>query len=62
MSDLLCEIGALLRDYQDSWEIRHQESPQGWIAVRRLTPTGIHVLAAHDIATLRAKIEAAQSA
>lgn len=62
MNDYFCELSGLLRDYQDRWQVEHQDAPPAWVAVRHLTPTRIHVLVAHDLAGLRAKLAAAESA
>lgn len=62
MTESLPDLGALLREFRGTWEIGYQESPAGWVAVSRPTPTRLHILAARDIGGLRAKIEAAQAA
>lgn len=62
MTESQPDLGALLRDFRGTWEIGYQASPAAWVAVSRPTPTRLHILAARDIAGLRAKIEAVRDA
>jgi len=48
-------LAGLLQEYT-RWQIEYQDDPPAWVAVRRPTPTRIHVLVAHDLPDLRSKL------
>jgi hypothetical protein len=41
------------------WHIQCQWHPPAWVAVRRPTATGVHIVVAHDLDDLEAKLAAA---
>ena len=49
------------RDSGSAWEIERVSPGAAWVAVTR-RGSWVHVIAAHDLGTLRGKIEAAQRA
>jgi hypothetical protein len=51
-------LADVLGAYGDRWQIERIESPAGYIAVRRLTPTAQHIVAGHDLYDLACKLEA----
>lgn len=51
------DLPALVRDFA-GWKIERAETGQAWTAVRR-SGTFTHVLAAHELRELRAKLEKA---
>jgi len=57
----LSKLAALVADYGARWQIEHQESPAGWVAVRRPTPTQVEVHCAIELYDLRTKLERAEA-
>jgi hypothetical protein len=53
------KLRAVMRDFGPAWEIERVPPGAAWVAVTR-HGSWVHVIAAHDLDTLRAKIEAAQ--
>jgi hypothetical protein len=53
------QLRAVMRDFGPAWEIERVPPGAAWVAVTR-RGSWIHVIAAHDLDTLRTKIEAAQ--
>jgi hypothetical protein len=53
------QLRAVIRDYGPAWEIERVPPGAAWVAVTR-RGSWVHVIAAHDLGTLRTKIEAAQ--
>jgi hypothetical protein len=60
MTDIASELAELLRRY-GSWRVEYQDHPPAWIAIRRPTPTQVHVLAAYDLRGLREKLAATEA-
>jgi hypothetical protein len=60
MTDFAADLDGLLHQYT-RWQIGHQDDPPAWVAVRRATPTRVHVLVAHDLADLRSKLASAEA-
>lgn len=60
MTDPAPELAELLSRY-DSWQVEYQDHPQAWIALRRLAPAQVHILAAHDLGGLREKLASAET-
>lgn len=58
-SDGRTKLRAVLRDFGSAWEIERVPPGAAWVAVTR-RGSWVHVIAAHDLDTLRGKIEAAQ--
>jgi hypothetical protein len=54
------QLRAVMRDFGPAWEIERVPPGAAWVAVTR-RGSWVHVIAAHDLGTLRTKIEAAQS-
>jgi hypothetical protein len=54
------DLAGLLQEYT-GWQIEYQDDPPAWVAVRRPTPTRMHVLVAHDLADLRSKLASAET-
>jgi hypothetical protein len=48
-----------MRDFGPAWEIERVPPGAAWVAVTR-RGSWVHVIAAHDLDTLRTKIESAQ--
>lgn len=53
------QLRAVMRDFGPAWEIERVPPGAAWVAVTR-RGSWVHVIAAHDLDTLRAKIESAQ--
>jgi hypothetical protein len=53
------QLRAVMRDFGPAWEIERVPPGAAWVAVTR-RGSWVHVIAAHDLDTLRTKIEAAQ--
>jgi hypothetical protein len=53
------QLRAVMRDFGPDWEIERVPPGAAWVAVTR-RGSWVHVIAAHDLDTLRTKIEAAQ--
>ena len=53
------QLRAVMRDFGPAWEIERVPPGAVWVAVTR-RGSWVHVIAAHDLGTLRTKIEAAQ--
>jgi hypothetical protein len=53
------QLRAVMRDFGPAWEIERVPPGAAWVAVTR-RGSWVHVIAAHDLGTLRTKIEAAQ--
>ncbi|HEX9357081.1 MAG TPA: hypothetical protein VF933_25095 [Streptosporangiaceae bacterium] len=60
-SDTSPQLGRLMNDYGEHWQIQQDGDIGVWTAIRRPTPTALHVLVAYDLTGLAAKLEAAQS-
>jgi hypothetical protein len=60
MTDLAADLANLLQEYTH-WQIDYQDNPPAWVAVRRPTPTRLHVLVAHDLADLRNRLADAEA-
>jgi hypothetical protein len=58
-SDGRDKLRAVLRDFGAAWEIERVPPGAAWVAVTR-RGSWVHVIAAHDLDTLRGKIEATQ--
>ena len=54
------DLAGLLQEYS-RWQIDYQDDPPAWVAIRRPTPTHMHMLAAHDLPSLRSKLATAQA-
>jgi hypothetical protein len=57
MDDITSELGRLMAEQGDRWEIEYSRTPAAWVAVQRPTPTAVHVLVARDLDELRVKIQ-----
>jgi hypothetical protein len=55
------QLASLMSDYGGHWQIQQDGDSGVWTAIRRPTPTALHILVAHDLSGLAAKLEAAQS-
>src|ERR1700733_7919867 len=53
------QLRAVMRDFGPAWEIERVPPGAAWVAVTR-GGSWVHVIAAHDLDTLRTKIEAAE--
>ncbi len=60
MSHVICQLEGLLRRYGEHWQIQQDGEGGAWTAIRRPTPTALHVLVAYDLTGLAAKLKAAQ--
>lgn len=64
-NDRMCEpspgLAGLLDTYGEHWQILREDDSGVWTAIRRPTPTALHVLVAYDLTGLAAKLEAAQA-
>jgi hypothetical protein len=60
MTDSAAHLAGLLQEYTH-WQIEYQDHPPAWVAVRRPTPTRMHVLVAHDLTDLRSKLATAEA-
>jgi hypothetical protein len=60
MSELSPGLAGLLHTYGEQWQIERDHEANVWTAVNRPTPTALHVLVAHDLPGLAAKLESAQ--
>jgi hypothetical protein len=58
-SDDRDKLRAKLRDFRSAWEIERVPPGAAWVGVTR-RGSWVHVIAAHDLDTLRDKIEAAR--
>ena len=54
------DLAGLLREYS-RWQIDYRDDPPAWVAIRRPTPTHMHMLAAHDLPSQRSKLATAQA-
>jgi hypothetical protein len=61
MSDIGSELRDVLRNYGEYWQIQQDSESNVWTAIRRLSPTALHIVVAHDLPGLAAKLEAAES-
>ena len=61
MTHISPQLEDLLHGYGERWQIQRDGDSGVWIAIRRPTPTALHVLVAYDLTGLAAKLEAAQS-
>ena len=61
MSQISPQLRALRQTYGARWQIQRDDDSGVWTAIRRPTPTALHVLVAYDLTGLAAKLEAAQS-
>ena len=59
--DASSQLADLLHAYGERWQIQRDGDSGVWTAIRRPTPTALHVLVAYDLSGLAAKIEAAQA-
>jgi hypothetical protein len=60
MSHISPQLEDLLHSYGERWQIQQDGEGGVWTAVRRPTPTALHVLVAYDLPGLAAKLQAAQ--
>jgi hypothetical protein len=60
MTDVAADLAELLDRYA-SWDVEYQDHPPAWIATRRATAAQVHVLAAYDLGSLRAKLATAET-
>ena len=60
MTDVAADLAELLDCYR-SWHVEYQDHPPAWIATRRPTAAQVHVLAAYDLGSLRAKLASAEA-
>lgn len=58
MTDQASALFDVLAEYGASWQIVHDAEIGVWSAVNRPTPTALHVLCTHDLASLAAKLDA----
>lgn len=56
MDDETSLLAQVLHDHGERWQIQADADIGAWTAVERPTPTALHVLVAHDLDTLRAKL------
>jgi hypothetical protein len=61
MPELAPGLAGLLRTYGEQWQIQRDDDSNVWTAIRRPTPTALHVIVAYDLSGLAAKLEAAHS-
>ena len=54
------QLRDLRRTYGARWQIQRDDDSGVWTAIRRPTPTALHILVAYDLTGLAAKLEAAQ--
>jgi hypothetical protein len=59
MTDMAADLAELLGCY-GSWQVEYQDHPPAWIATRRPTAAQVHILAAYDLGSLRAKLASAE--
>ena len=57
--DERARLRAVMRDFGAAWEIERVPPGAAWVAVTR-RGSWVHVIAAHDLDTLRTKIETAE--
>ncbi len=60
MTDVASELAELLHRH-GSWQVEYQDHPPAWIAIRRPTPTQVHVLVAYDLGGLGEKLANAEA-
>lgn len=60
MDDISPQLRDVLRSYGKHWQIQQNCESRVWTAIRRPSPTALHVLVAYDLPGLAAKLEAAQ--
>jgi len=60
MDDISPQLRDVLRSYGEQWQIQQDCESLVWTAIRRPSPTALHVLVAYELAGLAAKLEAAQ--
>lgn len=53
-------LADLLYAYGEQWQIERDHEANVWTAVNRPTSTALHVLVAHDLPSLAAKLGSAQ--
>jgi len=58
MPELPPGLAALLHSYGERWQIQQDGEGGVWTAVRRPTPTALHILVAYDLTGLAAKLKA----
>jgi hypothetical protein len=61
MPELHPGLAALLHSYGERWEIQQDGDNGVWTAIRRPTPTALHILVAYDLPGLAAKLESAST-
>jgi hypothetical protein len=59
MTDTTPELSDVLHQHGEGWQIQHDPGVGCWTAIRRPTASALHVICAHDLATLAVKLEAA---
>jgi hypothetical protein len=52
------QLRALRQTYGERWEIQRDDDLDVWTAIRRPSPTALHILVAHDLPGLAAKLQA----
>ena len=52
------QLEDLLHSYGERWQIQQDGESGIWTAIRRPTPTALHVLVAYDLSGLAAKLKA----
>lgn len=55
------QLRDLRQTYGERWQIQRDDDSGVWTAIRRPTPTALHVLVAYDLTGLAAKLKAAQA-
>jgi hypothetical protein len=58
MTDQASALFDVLAEYGGSWQILHDAEIGVWTAVCRPTPTALHFLYAHNLASLAVKLDA----
>jgi hypothetical protein len=59
MRDQALALPDVLYQYGEARQIVHDPEVGVWTAVKRPTPTALHVICAHDLASLAASLDAA---
>ena len=61
MTEIGSQLQDVLRNFGECWQIQQDGESNVWTAIRRPSPTALHIVVAHDLPGLAAKLEAAQS-
>jgi len=59
MNDIRSQLRDVLCNYGEYWQIQQDSESDVWTAIRRPSPTALHIVVAHDLPGLAAKLQAA---